>query len=260
MSVQAPHWPRRRGRRAAALLAMATAACQADIGSPRVQAQADGAVDDGDAATPDGCVTPFFRDHDGDGHGGAEAIVACAAPSGSVPVGDDCNDQSRFVHPGASEFCDGVDDDCDGQIDEAGCPANADGAFALGTPYLRLRLSTSWSEAAQRCTAAGMRLAHIEAPDEHDALWTVAGNQTTFFGATDQGQEGSWRWAGTGELFWSGGSAGTPVVGLYSNWQPGIEPNNSGGAEHCAAFWAPHGGRWADEPCDADHNAVCEAF
>ena len=33
----------------------------------------------------------------------------------------DCNDANPAVHPGAVEVCNGVDDDCDGQVDE-GCP------------------------------------------------------------------------------------------------------------------------------------------
>ena len=30
----------------------------------------------------------------------------------------DCNDSNADVHPGANEICDGVDNDCDGQVDE----------------------------------------------------------------------------------------------------------------------------------------------
>ncbi|MBW2255034.1 MAG: putative metal-binding motif-containing protein, partial [Deltaproteobacteria bacterium] len=31
---------------------------------------------------------------------------------------DDCDDEDPDVHPGASELCNGEDDDCDGTIDE----------------------------------------------------------------------------------------------------------------------------------------------
>ena len=33
-------------------------------------------------------------------------------------AGDDCNDDDASIHPGASDVCDGVDNNCDGQVDE----------------------------------------------------------------------------------------------------------------------------------------------
>lgn len=59
---------------------------------------------------PAGECFPIERDDDGDGYG-----VDCGVTSGR-----DCNDHNPAVHPDATELCDSVDNDCDGETDE-GC-------------------------------------------------------------------------------------------------------------------------------------------
>ena len=80
------------------------------------------------AASP--CSTVLYRDADEDGYGDpARVIVSCAQPGGYVLTAGDCNDASAAVHPGATEACNGIDDDCDGQIDEdaTGVDTDSDG-------------------------------------------------------------------------------------------------------------------------------------
>ena len=79
-------------------------ACDADLrpapGSPLIDAGTPGKQD------PDGSPLDIgaFAAQDGDRDGS--------------PFGTDCNDQARNQKPGLAELCDGVDNDCDGQIDE----------------------------------------------------------------------------------------------------------------------------------------------
>ncbi len=59
----------------------------------------------------------FYRDGDGDGFGSNTSILACNRPAGYVDNNEDCNDNNINIRPGATEVCNGVDDNCDGQID-----------------------------------------------------------------------------------------------------------------------------------------------
>ncbi len=65
--------------------------------------------------------TVWFVDKDGDGFGSsAFHKVACESQVGPglVDNDDDCDDKSKSAHPGAIEFCDEQDNDCDGATDE----------------------------------------------------------------------------------------------------------------------------------------------
>jgi hypothetical protein len=75
----------------------------------------DGAIDEDDAAD----TATWYADADGDGYGdGSVTTSACAQPSGHVADSSDCDDDNNTVYPGASELCEGLDNDCDGSIDE----------------------------------------------------------------------------------------------------------------------------------------------
>ena len=75
--------------------------------------------DDCDASIDEGVQSTFYRDLDNDTYGNAaQTIQACSAPVGYVSNSTDCNDSNSAIHPGATEVCNTVDEDCDGLIDE----------------------------------------------------------------------------------------------------------------------------------------------
>ena len=112
--------------------------CEAPDSSGWVQQPGD--CDDADAAvSPDGsevCNTvdddcngivdddaadqgTWFVDGDGDGFGAADSPrSACEQPAGTVEDATDCDDGAADVNPDGIEVCNGVDDDCNGEIDD----------------------------------------------------------------------------------------------------------------------------------------------
>jgi hypothetical protein len=71
---------------------------------------------DGDPAV----YKAYYEDADGDGRGNQSASVCAAAtpPAGYVTKSNDCDDTQPTVYPGRLEVCDGLDNNCNFQIDE----------------------------------------------------------------------------------------------------------------------------------------------
>ena len=66
------------------------------------------------------CVpSTWYRDQDNDGYGvSGTTTQACTKPAGYAALSGDCNDLNALLNPGAAEACDGLDNDCDGMVDE----------------------------------------------------------------------------------------------------------------------------------------------
>ena len=64
--------------------------------------------------------TQWHADTDSDGYGTPDNTrTQCEAPSGWTRASGDCDDTDAAVRPGAVEVCDAVDNDCDGDVDDA---------------------------------------------------------------------------------------------------------------------------------------------
>ena len=105
---------------------------------PGASETCDAKDDDCNALVDDNATdaTPWFDDTDGDGYGDpGRPTRACAAPAGSVADFSDCDDASAAVHPGATELCNGLDDDCDRLVDNAAADASIGYADTDGDGY-----------------------------------------------------------------------------------------------------------------------------
>jgi hypothetical protein len=94
-----------------------------------------------------GC-TDFYLDLDGDGSGAntvgntGKQCLCVAAGNYSAPAPGDCNDANKFVHPGATELCNNIDDNCNTLLDE-GCDDDQDGYCDATMGYVSIGVTSS---------------------------------------------------------------------------------------------------------------------
>jgi len=140
----------------------------------------DGTVDEADATD----ASTWYADGDADGYGDAGATsIACDAPAGSVADATDCDDGDAAVSPGALESCNGVDDDCDTEVDEdSAVDADAWYADADGDGY---------GDAAAGTTACDAPSGHVaDATDCDDARRLTHPGATEYCNTTDDDCDG----------------------------------------------------------------------
>ena len=132
----------------------------------------DALVDDDDPSLA-GAVT-WYADADRDGFGStAYRLAACVQPSGYVADGTDCNDLDPRDHPGASERCDGLDNDCDGIADEVGA---VDGSLRYADGD-----GDTWGDATRTAIACDTTVGYVgddsDCDDADPTVYPWAGDQ-----------------------------------------------------------------------------------
>jgi uncharacterized protein (TIGR03067 family) len=112
----------------------------------------------------------------------------------------------------------------------------------LGNRFYKLEEKVlGWHEAKEYCELRGGRLAVIDTAEKMAFVQQLARSSGITFdamdgiwiGATDEAEEGAWKWMD-----------GSSVA--YANWGKG-QPNNKGSAEHYAMIWT-NDWSWSDQP------------
>ncbi len=122
---------------------------------PGAEELCNGVDDDCDSGIDEDVLLTYYTDADADGYGD-ELVQACEAPAGAVDVAGDCDDDDASVFPGAPEQCDGLDNDCDVEVDEdliteIFADADRDGYGDPGAPLADCRLSDGYVVDSSDC-------------------------------------------------------------------------------------------------------------
>ena len=79
-----------------------------------------GLIDEGSGSSAPQGSALWFEDADSDGYGNPnESALQCISPANFVADSTDCDDANPQINIGMDEYCNGVDDNCDGDLDES---------------------------------------------------------------------------------------------------------------------------------------------
>ncbi|MAA79990.1 MAG: hypothetical protein CL916_12115, partial [Deltaproteobacteria bacterium] len=191
-----------------------------------------------------------YLDTDGDGYGGGTILSSCDDIYYSTD--EDCDDEDADVFPGTTEVCDGIDNNCNGDIDSNSLCRNELSYCRLrrrqGSSYLFCRANRTWSVAKGECASLGYHLVTIN--DSGEDSWidgqiqNFSSSHRWWIGYNDITLEDYWDWDGP--------------YGIYTNWSTG-EPNDAGSGEDCVLLNQTSSGGWHDASCSTSTYFVCEA-
>jgi hypothetical protein len=133
-----------------------------------------------------------------------------------------------------------------------------------GHQYAFCDALVEWATARAECEGRVMRLVRIDDAPENtwvhaNAIFSapMSNREALWLGGLEPTVDGDWHWT-DGQAFWSGGLNGTPVGGLFTNWDS-KEPNNAIGPEACLSM-PLNGTTWYDYECTNRQYIACEQY
>lgn len=171
-----------------------------------------------------------------------------ADSDGSTACGQDCADEDPERAPGLFDVCnDGVDQDCNGEVDDGEGCVRCDPLDLGPHRYLICRSALPYADARDACVDMGLDLAVLADADEArrvaDDVRAIRRGEY-WIGLDDTAAEGTFRWVDGRE------------VAPDAPWAPG-EPNDYNNNEDCAHLRADQP-IWNDLPCGVSRGFICE--
>ena len=145
----------------------------------------DGLIDDDDSSLDLSTTTTFYTDLDSDGYGDpAFPIQSCSAPLNASLLDNDCDDSDPLISPIQLELCDSIDNNCDGNSDEAG-------AFGENTYYLDAD-EDGYGDINQTALSCTQPAGYIDNSDDcNDSLPEISPAADELCDSTDHNCDGS---------------------------------------------------------------------
>ncbi|KAH3752270.1 hypothetical protein DPMN_186886 [Dreissena polymorpha] len=115
--------------------------------------------------------------------------------------------------------------------------------------YLFGHTAYTFLDAQRQCEHYKATLVNIESREEYNFIrgfLMMICDQLHWIGLTDETTEGTWKYYPSEK------------IAEFLNWYPGDREPNEGTRANCAAIYAGYNYQYADSPCTAQYQSICE--